>query len=68
MPIRSITSGLSSYLRSLFKSWDNDKLVDSYYDARNYRGIFSGVSASKMSTVMRCFAGEFARRGIYDYV
>ena len=59
--------GLSSYMRSMLKSLSSDQLVDSYYDARNGVGIYKGTRNSKLSTILRCFAGEFKRRGIPDY-
>lgn len=59
--------GLSSYMRNMLKSLSPDQLVDSYYDARNGMGIYKGTRNSKLSTILRCFAGEFKRRGIPDY-
>ena len=59
--------GLSSYMRSMLKSLTPEQLVDSYYDARNGVGIYKGTRNSKLSTILRCFAGEFKRRGIPDY-
>lgn len=59
--------GLSSYMRSMLKSLTPEQLVDSYYDARNGMGIYKGTRNSKLSTILRCFAGEFKRRGIPDY-
>ena len=59
--------GLSSYMRSMLKSLSPDQLIDSYYDARNGVGIYKGTRNSKLATILRCFAGEFKRRGIPDY-
>lgn len=59
--------GLSSYMRSMLKSLTPEQLVDSYYDARNGVGIYKGTRNSKLATILRCFAGEFKRRGIPDY-
>lgn len=59
--------GLSSYMRSMLKSLTPEQLVDSYYDARNGVGIYKGTRNSKLSTILRCFSGEFKRRGIPDY-
>lgn len=60
--------GLSSYMRNMLKSLSSDQLVDSYYDARNGVGIYKGTRNSKLATILRCFAGEFKRRGIPDYI
>lgn len=60
--------GLSSYMRSMLKSLTPEQLVDSYYDARNGVGIYKGTRNSKLATILRCFAGEFKRRGIPDYI
>lgn len=59
---------LSNYMRNMLKSLSSDQLVDSYYDARNGVGIYKGTRNSKLATILRCFAGEFKRRGIPDYI
>lgn len=60
-------SELSKYMRNMLKPLSAEELVDSYYDARNGMGIYKGTRNSKLSTILRCFAGEFKRRGIPDY-
>lgn len=64
LQIKDIGIGLSSYLRSLFKNWSNDELVTRFVQAHSGKGIFEGIGSSKLSTVKRCFQGEFKRRGI----
>lgn len=64
MPIKDIRIGLSSYLRNLFKGWDDKELISQFIDAQNQRGLFKGIGLSKLSTISRCFHGEFKRRAI----
>lgn len=59
---------LSKYMRNMLGSLTSTELVDSYYDARNGVGIYKGTRNSKLATILRCFAGEFKRRGIPDYI
>lgn len=59
---------LSKYMRNMLGSLTSTELVDSYYDARNGVGIYKGTRSNKLSTILRCFAGEFKRRGIPDYI